>query len=99
MVAVHEGHVSTRQYQAGGAGHYLVIRGKDGSNSVYMHMKGRPIVAPGEKVMAGQQIGRVGNTGGSTGPHLHFELWTPHWYAGGSAYDPLPDLLKWDRRT
>ncbi|MBA2255756.1 MAG: peptidoglycan DD-metalloendopeptidase family protein [Thermoleophilaceae bacterium] len=99
LVAVHEGRVTTRQYEDGGAGHYLVIRGKDGSDSVYMHMMRRPIVAVGEKVMAGQLIGRVGSTGASSGPHLHFELWTPHWYDGGAAYDPLPKLKKWDRRT
>jgi murein DD-endopeptidase MepM/ murein hydrolase activator NlpD len=99
LVAVHEGRVTTRQYQAGGAGHYLVIRGKDGSDSVYMHMVRRPVVAVGEKVLAGQLIGRVGTTGSSTGPHLHFELWTPHWYEGGTPYDPLEKLKKWDRRT
>ena len=99
LVAVHEGRVTTRQYQEGGAGHYLVIRGKDGSDSVYMHMVRRPIVAVGEKVMAGQPIGHVGTTGSSSGPHLHFELWTPRWYDGGAAYDPLAKLKKWDRRT
>lgn len=99
LVSVHEGRVSARAYQDGGAGHYLVIRGRDGSDSVYMHMLRRPKVAPGERVMAGQTIGKVGSTGSSTGPHLHFELWTPHWYDGGAPYDPLPKLRKWDRRT
>ncbi len=99
LVAVHEGRVTTRQYQEGGAGHYLVIRGKDGSDSVYMHMVRRPVVAVGEKVLAGQLIGRVGTTGGSSGPHLHFELWTPHWFDGGAAYDPLSKLKAWDRQT
>ncbi len=98
LVAVHEGRVTARQYQAGGAGYYLVIRGKDDTDSVYMHMRGPATVATGEKVMAGQRIGRVGTTGSSTGPHLHFELWTPHWYAGGRAFDPLSKLQRWDRR-
>lgn len=99
LVAVHEGRVVTRQYQAGGAGYYVVIHSRDGSDSVYMHLMKRAVVAPGERVMAGQKIGRVGTTGSSTGPHLHFELWTHRWYDGGHAYDPLPKLLKWDRRT
>lgn len=99
LVAVHEGRVTTRQYQAGGAGYYVVIRGKDGSDSVYMHLLRQARVGPGDRVLAGTVIGRVGSTGSSTGPHLHFELWTQHWYAGGSAYDPLPKLQKWDRRT
>lgn len=99
LVAVHEGRVTARQYQAGGAGYYLVIRGKDDTDSVYMHMMGPAKVAAGEKVMAGQRIGRVGTTGSSTGPHLHFELWTPNWYAGGRAFDPLQKLQRWDRRS
>jgi murein DD-endopeptidase MepM/ murein hydrolase activator NlpD len=99
LVAAHEGRVAYKQYQAGGAGHYLVIHGKDGSDSVYMHLVKPPRVNPGERVLAGTKIGLVGNTGSSTGPHLHFELWTPRWYNGGRAYDPLPKLLKWDRRT
>jgi murein DD-endopeptidase MepM/ murein hydrolase activator NlpD len=97
IVAVHSGTVSTRQYQSCCAGNYLVIRGSDGSDSAYMHMLRPGIVAPGERVRAGQTIGYVGTTGGSSGPHLHFELWTPHWYAGGRAYDPLPKLQRWAR--
>ncbi len=99
LVAVHDGRVAVRQYQAGGAGHYLVIRGADGSDSVYMHMPRRSFLEPGDRVLAGEAIGAVGSTGASSGPHLHFELWTPHWYNGGRAYDPLPDLKRWDRRT
>jgi murein DD-endopeptidase MepM/ murein hydrolase activator NlpD len=99
LVAVHSGTVAYRQFQAGGAGHYLVIHGSDGSDSVYMHMPRKAVVRPGESVRAGEKIGKVGSTGASTGPHLHFELWTPHWYAGGRAYDPLRKLKRWDRRT
>jgi peptidoglycan hydrolase-like protein with peptidoglycan-binding domain len=99
LVAVHDGEVAYRQYQAGGAGHYLVIHGRDGSDSVYMHLRRRGIVSPGQRVLAGQRIGSVGSTGSSTGAHLHFELWTPHWFDGGSPYDPLPKLRRWDRQT
>ena len=96
LVAAHEGKVETVQYQEGGAGHYLVIHGRDDTDSVYMHMLREARVELGQRVLAGQKIGRVGSTGSSTGPHLHFELWTPHWFAGGSPFDPLPKLLKWD---
>ena len=99
VVAVHNGRVSTRQYQDGGAGHYLVIRGNDASDSVYMHLRRAPLVEPGEYVRAGQRIGGVGCTGSCSGAHLHFELWTPHWYAGGEAYDPLAKLRLWDEQT
>lgn len=99
LVAVHTGRVAYRQYQAGGAGHYLVIHGRTGEDSVYMHMPRSSPLEPGEHVRAGEVIGRVGCTGSCSGPHLHFELWTPNWYAGGQAYDPLPDLQLWDERT
>lgn len=97
IVAVHRGRVSTRAYQASGAGNYVVIRGRDGSDSVYMHMRDPASVTAGEKVRAGERIGYVGNTGASFGAHLHFELWTPHWFAGGHPYDPLPKLQDWAR--
>lgn len=99
LVAVHSGEVAFRQYQAGGAGHYLVIHGSDRSDSIYMHMPRPANVGPGDRVLAGEMIGRVGSTGASTGPHLHFELWTRHWYDGGYPYDPLRKLRRWDRRS
>jgi murein DD-endopeptidase MepM/ murein hydrolase activator NlpD len=99
LVAVHSGRVAVRQYQAGGAGHYLVIYGSDRSDSAYMHMPRRASVSPGDRVLAGEVIGRVGSTGASSGPHLHFELWTRHWYDGGHPYDPLRKLRRWDRLT
>jgi murein DD-endopeptidase MepM/ murein hydrolase activator NlpD len=49
----------------------------------YMHMLERPTLAAGDPVSRGDMVGRVGSTGNSTGPHLHFEvsnsgsLWGP----------------------
>ena len=91
------GRVAFRQYQADGAGHYVVIHGDDGRDSVFMHMQAAAYVAPNQRVEAGQLVGRVGSTGHSTGPHLHFERWAAHWYAGGHDYNPLSALLSWDR--
>lgn len=99
LVSVHDGVVNTTRYQAGGAGFYVVIRGDDGFDSVYMHMREAASVQPGQRVRAGERIGYVGSTGSSTGPHLHFELWTPHWFAGGEPFDPLPSLLAWDEQS
>jgi murein DD-endopeptidase MepM/ murein hydrolase activator NlpD len=96
LAAVTNGRVSVRQYQSGGAGHYIVIQGDDRRDYVYMHMRERAIVVPGERVRVGQRVGYVGSTGASTGPHLHFEMWTAHWYDGGHHFDPLPYLQKWD---
>ena len=97
LVAAHAGRVAYRQYQAGGAGNYVVIHGSDRTDYVYMHMQSPSTVRPGQTVAAGQSIGRVGCTGRCSGAHLHFEMWTPHWYDGGRPFDPLPSLRRWDR--
>ena len=73
IYAAKSGKVTVTSYQAGGAGYYVSINHGDGFSSVYMHMT-RYIVAPGQYVNAGQVIGYVGSTGGSTGPHLHFGI-------------------------
>ncbi len=56
-------------------GEYIVINHGDGTLSLYAHMQaGSRLVSEGTKVSQGQQIGSVGSTGNSTGPHLHFEI-------------------------
>jgi murein DD-endopeptidase MepM/ murein hydrolase activator NlpD len=92
------GTVTAKAYQAGGAGYYIVIKGwATGGSYVYMHMIKASWAQKGQVVYTGQQIGKVGNTGSSSGCHLHFERWTaPGWYTGGKAYDPLPELTYWD---
>lgn len=52
--------------------HQIEIKPGDGTRDFYAHMSARS-VANGAKVKAGQQIGKVGSEGNSTGPHLHFE--------------------------
>ncbi|TDF56750.1 M23 family metallopeptidase [Streptomyces sp. WAC05374] len=71
----------------GGAfGIEVVVRHSGGWYSQYAHLA-VPGVSPGQPVVAGQPIGRSGNTGNSTGPHLHFEVRiTPYM---GSAVDPV----------
>jgi murein DD-endopeptidase MepM/ murein hydrolase activator NlpD len=85
-------------YQAGGAGHYVVIRGADGRDYVFMHLEaGSILVAKGAVLAVGQQFAQVGNTGSSSGPHLHFEIWPNGWYSSKESQpiDPLPQLLAW----
>ena len=78
---------------ASGFGHWIVIdhniKGKMFS-TVYGHMYADGVlVKTGQRVQAGQLIGKVGSDGGSTGPHLHFEVW-PGGRFGGSPVNPKP---------
>jgi murein DD-endopeptidase MepM/ murein hydrolase activator NlpD len=85
-------------YQADGAGHYVVIAGADGRHYVFMHLQaGSIVVAKDAAVVAGQRLGSVGNTGASSGAHLHFEIWVNGWWASKAStpIDPLPDLQAW----
>lgn len=60
---------------------------------IYGHMRHSEIyVKRGDRVQAGQLIARVGSEGGSTGPHLHFEVWGSPGRTGGSHTDPAPWL-------
>lgn len=54
-------------------GHMIRIEHPDGNTTLYAHLS-EINVQQGEKVVRGQRIGRVGSTGNSTGPHLHFEV-------------------------
>jgi len=57
----------------GGYGNYIVIRHSNGAQTLYAHLS-RNDVGVGAYVTQGQVIGGMGNTGRSTGPHLHFEV-------------------------
>ncbi len=54
-------------------GNYIVLKHEDAYSTKYLHLEDR-VVKAGDKVQKGQLIGHVGNTGKSTGPHLHFEV-------------------------
>lgn len=54
-------------------GHHIIVRHADGTRTLYAHLSGIN-VKPGQKVGGGQLIGKVGSTGKSSGPHLHFEI-------------------------
>lgn len=73
IYATRTGVVTVAAYQEGGAGYYVKLNHGDGYTSIYMHMT-HYIVKVGDYVTAGQVIGYVGSTGGSTGPHLHFGI-------------------------
>lgn len=60
-------------YWNGGYGNLTIIQHGNGTQTLYAHQKCLN-VAVGDKVSQGEVIGQVGNTGRSTGPHLHFEI-------------------------
>ena len=66
------GRVRVVNYEAGGYGNYVVIRHYNGLETIYGHMS-KNLVKPNQEVRAGEAIGLGGNTGRSTGSHLHFE--------------------------
>jgi lipoprotein NlpD len=72
--------------QVRGYGNMVVLRHTDGLVTVYAH-NSLLLVHSGDKVVAGQEIARVGDTGRSTGPHLHFEV-----RRGDNPQDPMPFL-------
>ena len=70
--AAFDGKVRISRYERRGYGHYLVIRHPNGLETVYGHLS-KKLVNENDIVHAGDPIGLGGNTGRSTGSHLHFE--------------------------
>ena len=73
IVATGDGTIGAVDSKLSGYGHHVVIQHGYGYETLYAHMS-KVVVRPGEKVLRGQIIGYVGNTGTSTGPHLHYEV-------------------------
>ena len=72
IYAAFDGKVRVVRYERGGYGKYVVIRHPNGLETFYGHMSAW-LVEPNQEVKSGQPIGLGGNTGRSTGSHLHFE--------------------------
>lgn len=79
---------------ASGFGNWIVINHNiDGKrySTVYGHsFPDGLLVKAGDHVKAGQLIGKIGNAGGSTGPHMHFEVWEGGRNTGGHDVNPQP---------
>ncbi|MFY0654742.1 MAG: peptidoglycan DD-metalloendopeptidase family protein [Cyclobacteriaceae bacterium] len=94
-----DGIVRVAHYDRYGYGHYVLVRHYNGLETLYGHFKKR-FVKVGDEVKSGDVIGLGGNTGRSSGPHLHFEI-----RYQGNAIDPVTvfdfenDKLKMDSLT
>lgn len=77
VYAVADGYVVTSTRLSGSYGNYILIAHANGLYTLYAHgQDGSRTVSAGQTVTQGQQIMRVGSTGNSSGPHLHFEVRT-----------------------
>lgn len=73
VVAVRNGTIAWSNNKGGAYGQWIGLRADNGRIYTYCHLSERQ-VRTGQKVSAGKQIGKVGKSGNSTGPHLHFEM-------------------------
>ena len=89
IIAAADGQVISSGWNSGGYGNLVKIKHFDGSISFYAH-NSKNLVRRGEWVKQGQQIAKMGSTGFSTGPHLHFEIRNP----AGKALNPVSLLPK-----
>lgn len=89
IFAAADGEVITAGWNSGGFGNLVKIRHYDGSVTLYAH-NSKILVRRGQNVTQGQQIAKMGSTGFSTYPHLHFEI-HPN---GSKAVDPIAFLPK-----
>lgn len=83
VIAPADGVVEHVAYQANGAGRYIKVRHGGQYTTVYMHLT-RSLVHVGQSVKKGERIAISGNTGRSTGPHLHYEF-----HINGHPVNPL----------
>ena len=82
IMAAGDGEVVVASY-SGGYGNYVVIQHANGMQTGYAHMSAIGVVV-GQSVKTGEVIGKIGSTGKSTGPHLHFEV-----IVSGQKMDPM----------
>lgn len=92
IYAVADGVVTINMYD-GSAGNFVTIQHQVGENTYYtqyMHMERLSSLTVGQNILKGDIIGKVGSTGRSTGPHLHFGVYTTE---GGKDYKDPENLL------
>jgi murein DD-endopeptidase MepM/ murein hydrolase activator NlpD len=96
IMSVADGTLKKIGHESDGFGNYIVLDHGE-YTSLYAHLSEIMINTIGQKVMAGEVIGKMGSTGNSTGPHLHFGLRLASGYDVNNGYggyeNPLPYLI------
>ena len=99
ILAVQDGTVQAAAYSSS-YGNYIILENNDGYKTLYAHCRNLQVSA-GQEVTTGDVIATVGNTGNSTGPHLHIEfsyqgeMYNPYFYlSNGTApiYGDVPEI-------
>ena len=99
ILAVQDGTVQAAAYSSS-YGNYIILENNDGYKTLYAHCRSLQVSA-GQEVKTGDVIATVGNTGNSTGPHLHIEfsyqgeMYNPYFYlSNGTApvYGDVPEI-------
>ena len=89
----YDGTVTVNSY-ANDAGYYVAIRHDNGDISRYMHLKSKSWVKVGQRVLKGEHIGYMGDTGNARGNHLHFDL-----TKNGSRVNPIDYLYVYSNQV
>lgn len=98
------GKVRVVRTEPNGYGNYVVVRHDNGMETVYGHLS-KFLVKPNQEVKAGDVIALGGNTGRSTGPHLHFETRymglavNPEWVFDFSSKEPVANVFTFSRSS
>ncbi|TMU86714.1 LysM peptidoglycan-binding domain-containing protein [Bacillus sp. BHET2] len=70
--------IVSKSYLSPSYGHVVFVKHENGYETVYAHLESR-IVGENQEIRQGEQLGTLGNTGRSTGAHLHFEVHRGEW--------------------
>ena len=88
VIAAAGGKVIFAGWKSNGGGYQVWVSHGGGLYTTYNHMSGVS-VGNGQSVDRGQQVGRIGESGRATGPHLHLEVWRGMIWDGGQRVNPL----------
>ncbi|MBR3755190.1 MAG: M23 family metallopeptidase [Clostridia bacterium] len=99
LVAICDGVVTRTSGCGKSYGNHVVYRTADGKCVLYAHLKSKADLPVGAKVKAGQKLGTMGNTGNSSGAHLHIEIQNcATWGYGKNLLDPN-EYIDWNDFT